>query len=165
MGTSHLGLKLMVTWEIRYTVPCDNAVWLGGHRWEAPVVLPGTIWVGGLSPLSITVNIPGLLMCENEWISWTRFPSSELEEEEASMPFGDGAGEGSPGTASPHTSSSKLDVFCVHLGGYFDSVAMWGRVFVKGQSAWYEDRRQAPGASISQHMDRRQALPGSASVV
>lgn len=91
MGVSHLGLKL-ATWEIRYIVPCDMAVWLGGHRWKAPVVLPGTIWVGGLSPLPITVNIPGLLMCENEWISWTSFPGSELEEEEALMPFGDGEG-------------------------------------------------------------------------
>lgn len=108
---------------------------------------------------------PGLLMCENEWISWTSFPGSELEEEEALMPFGDGEGEGLPGTASPHTSFSKLDVFCVHLGGYFDSVAMWGRVFVKGQSAQSEGRHQAPGASISQHMDCRRALPGSASVV
>lgn len=34
VGTSHLGLKL-VTSEIRYIVPCDMAVWLGGHRWKA----------------------------------------------------------------------------------------------------------------------------------
>lgn len=74
-------------------------------------------------------------MCENEWISWTSFPGSELKEEEALMPFGDGEGEGLPGTASPHTSFSKLDVCCVHLGGYFDSVAMWERGCVKGQSA------------------------------
>lgn len=134
MEISHLGLKL-VTWEIRYIVPCDKAKWLGGHRWKAPVVLPGPIWVGGLAPLPITVNIPGLLMCENECISWTRFPGSELKEEEALMPLGDGEGEGLPGTASPHTSFCKLYVCCVHLGGHFDSVAMWGRACVKGQSA------------------------------
>lgn len=29
---------------------------------ESPVVLPGTIWVGGLAPLPTAVNIPGLLM-------------------------------------------------------------------------------------------------------
>lgn len=76
-------------------------------------------------------------MCENEWISWTSFPGCELEEEKALMPLGEGRGEkeGLPGTASPHTFFSKLDVFCVHLGRYFDSVAMWGRVFVKGESA------------------------------
>lgn len=115
VGTSHLGLTL-VTSEIRYIVPCDMAVWFGGHRWKAPVVLPGTIWVGGLAPLPIAVNIPGLLMCENEWISWTGFPGSELEEEDALMPFGDGEGEGLPGTASPHISFSKLGVVLCAFG-------------------------------------------------
>lgn len=104
---------------------------------ESPVVLPGTIWVGGLSPLPSAVNIPGLLMCDNEWISWTGFPGSELEEEDALMPFGDGMGRERVYQALlAHTfPSPNLMLFCVHLGGYSDSVAMWGRVFVKGQSA------------------------------
>lgn len=89
MGISHFGFWLVI-WEMMYMVPRDLAMCPNGPRWKAPVLLPGTIWAGGLAPLPITVNIPGLLMCENEWIFWTSFPGCELEEEEALMPFGEG---------------------------------------------------------------------------
>lgn len=48
---------------------------------ESPSALARDHLGSRLAPLPITVNIPGLLMCENEWISWTSFPGCELEEE------------------------------------------------------------------------------------
>jgi len=48
------------------------------------------------------------------------------------MPFGDGVYQALLAHTFPSPNSMA---FCVLLGGYSDSVAVWGRVFVKGQSA------------------------------